>query len=196
MSIGMLQERPPFVRFEYIECGVDEAASAATGRTIPLVKPHALIMQHGSKDVTEKNADEWLAHLNMQVREGRYNSEWYTRFKLQYEEWQKGNELPREGTPIKTWHAVNREQAIRLVAMGIETVEDLAAMPDSSLGNIGLDGRYLRDLAKNHITAGVKGIDVKRLTDLEQQNRELAETVKQLSDRLAAMDSPKKQRAV
>jgi hypothetical protein len=188
----MLQERPPFVRFEYIECGVDEAASAASGRTVPLVKPHALIMQHGSKDVTEKNADEWLAHLAAQAREGRYRTEWLAMFKLQYEEWQKGNELPREGTPVKTWAALNREQAIRLTAMGITTVEDLAAMPDNGLGNIGMDGRYLRDLAKNYMASGAKGVDVKRLTDLEQQNREQADTIKQLSDRLAALEKPQK----
>lgn len=188
MSIAMRKEAPPFVRFEFMECGVNAEASAKAGRPIPLVKAYALIMQHGSKDVLEKDAEEWLAQIHEKALQGQYSPEWVARFKLQYEEFTKGNELPRDGTPIRTWPAPNREQVIRLLALGITTVEDLAAVPDAGLGNIGLDGRVLRDLAKNFIEAG-EGIGVlaRKLADAEQKAREQGEQITRMAQQLAEL---------
>lgn len=188
--ITMQKEQPPFVRFEYMECGRDVEASEKSGRHIPLVKAHALIMQHGSKDVLEKNAEEWLAHIRQKAIEGQYPSEWVKRFEMQFEEFTKGNELPREGTPIRTWPAPNREQVIRLLALGITTVEDLSAVPDAGLGNIGLDGRNLRDLARNYIEAGTgNGALAKKLADAEQLARDQADQIKRMSESISALEA-------
>ncbi len=197
MNPTIRKEAPPFVRFEFMECGVDVEASAKSGTRIPLVKAFALIMQHGSKDVVEKNAEEWLKQIEEKAINGMYNPEWVTRFKMQYEAFCKGNELPRHGTPIRTWPAPNREQVIRLQALGITTVEDLAAIPDSGLQNVGLDGRYLRDLAKNYLeeSKGV-GAMAKKVSDLEQADRENKATIERMSSQIAALEAvlPKEQR--
>jgi hypothetical protein len=97
-------------------------------------------MQHGSKDVVEKDAEEWLKQIEDKAIQGTYNPEWAQRFKMQFEQFLKGNELPRQGTPIRTWPAPNREQVIRLQAIGITTVEDLAAIPDSGCRTSGSMG--------------------------------------------------------
>jgi len=188
-TVQMRQEAPPFVRFEYMECGTDAEASAKAGRPIPIVRPYALIMQHGSKDVVEKNAEEWLEQIAVKAADGRYNPEWVARFRLQYEAFTKGNELPREGTPVRTWPAPNREQVIRLIALGITTVEDLASVPDSGLGNIGLDGRHLRDLARNYIEAGQgAGVMAKKLADQELLIREQAEQIRRMQASIEALE--------
>ena len=188
-GIGIMADRPPLVRFEYEEVGTNAEASEKAGCPVPLVVPVVKIVQHGDKySEFSKPAQEWLKQIRTMAVEGRYNAEWVKRFEMQYEEWQKGNEIPREGIPIKTWHAINREQSIRLISIGITTVEDLATYPDSGLTNIGLDGRYLRDLAVNFMKSAKEGIDTKKLTDLEQTNREQAETIKQMSDRLAVLE--------
>lgn len=159
MSVSINAARRPLAMFEYSDTGAYVIAK---------------IMQHGDKfAVTEKPAEEWLAHIHGEALGGRYDPTWVAQFKLEYEAFLKGNELPREGTPIRTWSAISREQGTRLIYLQITTIEDLAAIPDSGLGSIGLDGRYLRDLAKNVLSSRDDGSALaKRLADAEQKTRE------------------------
>lgn len=180
-GMTMMKEQPPFVRWEFVECGLNAEATKTAGRPVPAVKPFAFIMQHGSKDVVERDAEEWLAQIEQKAREGMYNQEWAERFRKQYEAFCKGQDLPPEGTPVRTWPAPNREQVIRLLAMGILTVEQLSAVPDSALSNIGLDGRHLRDLARNFIEAGHGAAGLaKKVADLEELTRQQADTIARL----------------
>lgn len=168
MNVSLAQARRPMAMYDYSDDGKHVIAK---------------IMQHGDKfGVTEKIADEWLAHISNQALQGLYDPTWVAQFKLEYEAFLKGNELPREGTPVRTWASITREQGTRLIAINITTVEDLASFPDSGLGTIGLDGRYLRDLAKNFIDAGqgVSGM-AKKLADLEQSDRDNKETIKNMA---------------
>lgn len=109
---------------------------------------------------------------------------------MQYEAWKKGEELPLDGQPIKTWAALNKEQIARLIALGYYTIENLAACPDTTLAMIGLDGRYLRDLARK--TLEPTGIHAKQIADLEQSNRDKDETIAALMGRVAALEKVKK----
>lgn len=197
MSVSIQQERPPFVRFDFQEYGIDREASEKAGRPIPRTIPFAFITPHGSKDVVEKPAEEWLAQIREKAIQGMYNPEWSQRFALQFEEWKKGNELPREGSPTKTWIAINREQQNRLLALGLTTVEDVAAVPDSNLGTIGMDGRYLRDLAKTWLQESKdKGVNVRELAELKAENATQKEIIDRLTERVAALEStlPKRER--
>ena len=195
-GVTIRKEQPPFVRWEFVEYGVNAEASAKAGRPIPAVRPFAFIMQHGSKDVVEKDAEEWLAQIERKAQEGTYNPEWAERFRKQFEAFIKGQELPADGTPIRTWPAPNREQVIRLLALGITTVEQLSAVPDNALSNIGLDGRNLRDLARNFIDAGQnQGTLAKKLADAEQTVRDQAEQIARMNDRLAALEAAKGKKA-
>lgn len=178
MSVTIAQSRRPLAMFEYAEDG-----------KYVIVK----IMQHGDKfSVTEKNAEEWLEHIHREALAGRYDSTWVSQFKLEYEAFLKGNELPRDGTPILTWGMIGREPAKRLVALGISTVEDLAALPDSGLGNVGLDGRVLRDKARNFLEAGqgAQGL-AKRLADLEQSERDNKATIERQAAQIAELKAKK-----
>jgi hypothetical protein len=165
-TLQIFAERPPFVRWEERELGFDHDASEKAGRPIPRVLVMACITPHASKDCVEKPAEEWLAQIKSKAAKGEYNPEWVRFFRASYDEWKLGNELPREGTPVKTWQLTTREQTSRLIALGLRIVEDLAAVPDSGLGEIGLDGRYLRDLARNWIQEGKdKGVTARALAD-------------------------------
>ena len=189
----MSKETPPYVRFEYQEYGRDVAKSEAAGRPIPFIKPMVIVMQRGSKDEWVGLAEEWLAEKHKAASEGSYPPQWLDQFKRQYEAFLKGDELPLEGTPIKTWSAIGREQVIRLLAANIRTVEELAETPDSALmTQIGLDGRVLRDTAKSFIAEGksIGGAAVK-IAALEEENRRLkeeqgrmAESIKRLEEQL------------
>lgn len=183
MSVSIAKERRPLAIFEYSDNGQHVIAK---------------LMQHGDKfSVTEKIADEWLAQIHQRALQGMYDPTWVAQFKLEYEAFLKGNELPREGTPIRTWASITREQATRLIGMQITTVEDLASMPDASLGNIGLDGRNLRDLAKNFIEAGQgAGGMAKKLADLEQSDRDKTATIERMAAQLAELKAQQPDRTL
>ena len=157
-------ERPPFVRFEEREYGLDNVASEKAGRPIPKLVHFAIITSFGSKDEHEKVAEEWIASIRAKAVRGEYNPEWASKYAAQYSEYLKGNELPREGTPVQTCPLFTREQVRRLKSLGLTTVEDLASQPDSMLGTIGLDGRAMRDMAKTWISEALdKGVAAREL---------------------------------
>lgn len=180
--------RPPFVRWEEQEFGIDAELSKQAGHPVPKMVVMALITPHGSKDVVEKPAEAWLKQINEKALNGDYDVAWYQFFQHSYAEWLKGNELPREGTPIKTWAMLpGKMTAKRLIATGITTVEDLAEFPDSNLGVIGLDGRHLRDLARGWINeAKDKGINAKAIADanvkIEDQQTQIDLLIEQLNE--------------
>lgn len=196
MNLEIKTERPPFVRFDYQEYGIDLEASKRAGKPIPRTIPFVFITPHGSRDVVEKDAEEWLKQITDKAIQGQFNPDWVQRFKLMFEEWKKGNELPADGSPIKTWSAINKEQINRLLALEIPTVEDLAQFPDSNLGMIGLDGRYLRDLAKTWIQESAdKGVNVRRLAELEQEVATKDEVIERLVKRVEALEAAPKRKA-
>lgn len=185
----VFDKRPPFVRFEEREFGVDSVASEREGRPIPRNVVLAVVTPHGSKDEVEKVAEEWLEQIRQKSLRGEYPVEWSRMFRDQFEEWKKGNETPREGTPVAGWAMITKEQARRLRAFGMHTIEDLAEMPDTSLGGIGLDGRYLRDLARNWINeAKDKGINAKKLADAEVKISDQTAQIDELRNRLRALE--------
>jgi hypothetical protein len=189
MMPTVFDKRPPFVRFEEREMGLDPEATEKAQRPIPRVVILALITPHGSKDCVEKIASDWLKQIKALALQGTYPLEWSQFFHAQYEEWLKGNELPREGTPVKTWAMATREQITRLLAVGMTTVEDLGQLPDSGLSTIGLDGRYLRDLARGWLNeAKDKGANAKALADANVRISTLEADKASLADRVSRLE--------
>lgn len=185
----IFDKRPPFVRFEEREMGLDPEATEKAKRPIPRVVHMACITPHGSKDVVERTADEWLKQIRRQAMTGAYSLEWVNFFERAYEEWKKGNELPREGTPVATWPMAHGEARTRIRAAGFSTVEDLAEIPDSALQSIGLDGRYWRDTARAWVNeARDKGINAKEIADAKARIVELEATVQRQAERNAALE--------
>lgn len=190
MIPSIMDKRPPFVQFRDQEYGINREASEAAGRPVPAMVTMVCITPHGSKDEFVKPAEEWLQQTKAKALRGDYPVEWYNHFDLQYSEWKKGNELPREGTPIQTWQAASNEQRSRLKAIGIPTVEDLAQYPDGNLGIIGLDGRYLRDLARGWIAEGKdKGINAKALADANARIATQQEIIDRQETRITALEA-------
>lgn len=183
------KERPPFVRFEVREHGLDKVASEAAGRPVPREVVFAIITPWGSKDEIEKVAEEWLRDIKHRALQGMYPLEWASHFELAFKAWQEGNELPREGTPIRTWQMIaTQEPRRRLLAIGIHTVEDLGAIPDSGLGMIGLDGRHLRDMARTWLAEGLqKGASAKALADANAKIDRLEGLVEKLEGQVAQL---------
>jgi len=190
------QERPPFVRFEEQENGTNSEASQLAGRPVPKFTIMACITSFGSKDCFVKPATEWLAGIRQKAVKGEFNPDWVKRFELQYEEYLKGHELPREGTPLQTCPLYTKDQVARARAIDVTTVEDLCQVPDSGLPMLGLDGRHMRDSARAWVAeAKDKGIVALELADANLKISELQTALDNMTKRLNELEAKKSKAA-
>lgn len=149
-SVGLMndrKERPAYVRFERraIE---DRSVKSVGGRWPKKDVDYALVTPPYSKDIFEAVASEWLDQMGAEVRNGRLPEEWLDRYRMQYEKWLQGQELPLDGEPILGWGVISPAQQSNLIAINIRTVEDLAGVNDEGVRRIGMGGGELRDKAK------------------------------------------------
>lgn len=182
--------RVPFFMFQDREHGINADASKEAGYDVPKLVTFILITPHGHKgDPIEFFADEFIERKGREAREGRYDHGWVSEFKSGLAAHREGKELPRNGTPLILWERILKTRRAQLAAR-FPTVEDLAAVPDSSLGDIGLDGRVLRDMAKADIQAK-KDLSpvVKELAEANETIRRQQEQIDKLSSRLDALDA-------
>jgi hypothetical protein len=181
-------ERVPYFNFANREVGEDRPASLQKGYPVPLVKTFILITPHGHRgDPMEFIAEDFIARKTEESRNGRYNHQWVEEFKAGMKAFLEGNEIPRSGTPLATWGRLlkSRREALSKI---FPTVEDLAAVPDSGLQQIGLDGRMIRDMAAAEIQA-MKDLSpvVRELAEAKEDNRRKDEQIAALNDKLAKL---------
>jgi hypothetical protein len=166
MAYADPMSRVPFFMFQDREHGEDAEASKEKGYQVPKMVTFILITPHGHKgDPLEFFADEFIERKSGDARKGMYDPQWVAEFKAGLAAFREGKVLPRNGTPLATWERILKSRREQL-APRFPTVEDLAAVPDSSLGDIGMDGRVLRDMARG---------DIKAKTDLSPVVKELAD---------------------
>ena len=188
--------RVPFFMFQDREHGSDPEKSKEAGYEVPRLMTFILITPHGHKgDPLEFFAEEFIERKGREAREGRYDHAWVSEFKAGLAAHREGKEIPRHGTPLITWERIlksRREQLVRRY----QTLEDLAAGPDSSLGEIGLDGRVLRDMAKAELQAK-KDLSpvVMELASAKETMRQQQEQIDQLMARLDAQEKKRGRRA-
>lgn len=68
-------------------------------------------------------------------------------YPAQYAAFLEGRKDVHEGTPIQEWPPITREQALHFKTIGIHTVEALASVSDTNLGQF-LGAREMREKAK------------------------------------------------
>ena len=185
----MSNERIPFFSFTQREHGIDAEASATAGYDVPKMETFIHVLAVGMRDASEHVAKEWIAKKEQEARNGRYEHAWVAEFREGLSEFLQGRELPRNGTPTFTWERLAKARREQL-APQFPTVEDLAAVPDSSLGMIGMDGRVVRDMARGDIQAK-KDLSpvVKELALANARIAQQDETIVSLTTRLESMES-------
>lgn len=190
-----MQNRIPFFSFVDRESGVDPEKTKELGYEVPRIVTFIQILPHGHKgEPLEFFADEFLERKGREAREGRYEHSWVSEFKAGLTAYRAGKEIPRSGTPLITWERILKSRREQLVHR-YPTLEDLAAVPDSNLGEIGMDGRVLRDMARDELQAK-RDLSplVKQLADAREENRMLKEVVERLETRLSALEDDRPRR--
>lgn len=77
----------------------------------------------------------------------------WERIEPAYERWLKGQETPVDGTPLEAWPGLTKGQVEHLRLLHVRSVEELAAVTDSTLDKIGMGARALRERAKLFVQA-------------------------------------------
>ena len=87
------------------------------------------------------------------------NDEHKMRWPKEYAAFKAGRELPPEGTPLAEWpdSTMTKARVMELAFFNIRTVEDLAAVHDNALGNLGMGARELREKARTFLEIALHG---------------------------------------
>ena len=171
------KDRPPYVQW-IVRPVEDRNASIAAGAYVAKDVDFAIIMRPGSKDTVEKEARVWLNEIKAKARENTIPATWPAAFEASYKMWKDGEELPVNGTPIKLWPALSPAQVQMITRAGILTVEDLAQLPDSEVGVIGIGGLGLKQKAQSWLQSK---------NSLAEENAALKTRTSELETQVAAM---------
>jgi hypothetical protein len=184
------EARPPYVEFKQIAVE-DRNASIEQGRRVTKNVNMAYVMQIGSKDQTEKVAEEWIAQLERKAIDGEYPEDWVRHFSTKFQDWLAGRETPENGYPIREWAVLSPADVENLLALKIRTVEDLAAANEELLQkNLGL--RTLKQKAQAWLNSS--NASAEKLAALEIENEQLKETIDRMNERLKAVEADKPKR--
>ncbi len=181
----------PIVRFERMPVD-DIAASRKAGQYVAKDVDYAYITPPFSKDEVVKKAEAFLIDNTQKVSLGQMPREVAERYKLQYEAWKNGQELPLEGTAIKGWPMISPAQQSMLIDRKIMTVEMLSQANDAALQLIGMGGVALRNMAQNWLAqAKDKGPLTMQMTEVQKENDilkgSIASLTKQVEELRAAV---------
>lgn len=115
------------------------------------------------------------------------------RFPRQWQQFLNQQEQTASGTPLEQWAPLTKTQVLELKGIKIHTVEQLAAVPDSALQNIGMmDARKLRDMAKALMDSAQDGAAYQSAMQTIEQQRLDIESLKAQFAELSAERSEKR----
>jgi len=198
VGIGAMEARPPYVTFE-LRAEEDRTASIEAGKYVARDIAYALITPQGSKDRVERRADEWLAHISAESRDGRFPEAWLEHYRKAFLAWESGHELPTTGTPLLTWPAISPASVKMLLDLNIRTVEELAQTTEEGLSHMGMGARALKQRAIDFIAqsgdAGKASAEMEVLrtanAEMQTQNAEMKKQLAALTSQVAAMAGAK-----
>lgn len=177
-------QEPRFLGVQFYEKPVkSEAASLKEGRPIYHTAIMARIMAPGMKNQIVDEMIELLDENKNVIKRKQWVMNpntgmpiYYTdRFREAYKAWRDGRNLD-DGTPLETYTRLDVAQIAMLQQLGIRSLENLAGLPDSALGNLGPGGRQMRDEAKSFLEAAKGNAPVAKLVaDNEAMKEQLAE---------------------
>lgn len=121
-------------------------------------------------------------------------SRYYDKYKAQVEAYRSDSgEYVDSGTPVRSWAQIDRGTAETLAAQGIYTVEALAGISDTALGNLGTGARTLREQAKSFLLSREFGVPSAQTSAenvaLKEENTRLAEENATLKAQISALQA-------
>lgn len=189
----MAEDSFPYIRFEMAAIE-DRAATREKGYYVTKDVPYAYVTRPGQRDTLVKDAEQYQRDLTEAARQGRVPLSWPDSYARLFSAWKSGIEAPVDGTPILGWTVMSPAAQKMLIQAGIKTVEDLAALPEADMAQIGMGAIGYRQKAVAWLeAANGLGKATEKLTAMELQMAEAkrviesqAEALKELQAKVAA----------
>tara|TARA_R110000824_G_scaffold73030_6_gene186127 strand:- start:4032 stop:4655 length:624 start_codon:yes stop_codon:yes gene_type:complete len=196
MQPGVMEDRPPFIKFE-VRPHEDRNASIEAGHYVAVDVDYAVITPAGSKDEIPRIFNEWIEQLTQGIRDGRFKPEYVQAIKGMYEAWKEGLEMPVDGTPIRGWPVLSPSDQENVIAVRIRTVEDLAEANEQTLMSLGIGSRTMKQKAQAWLdSSNSNGKATEKISALQSElkdqknvNEKLQENLDILMIRLEALES-------
>ena len=196
MQPGVMEDRPPFIKFE-VRPHEDRNASIEAGHYVAVDVDYAVITPAGSKDEIPRIFNEWIEQLTQGIRDGRFKPEYVQAIKGMYEAWKEGLEIPVDGTPIRGWPVLGPSDQENVIAVRIRTVEDLAEANEQTLMSLGIGSRTMKQKAQAWLdSSNSNGKATEKISALQSElkdqknvNEKLQENLDILMIRLEALES-------
>lgn len=168
--IAAQEKKPPFVMFEYRPV---EDRDTTIKEGCPQYKnvAYATITSAGSKDNVVRPVAEWFIMLEKEVLQDRFPREWLQHYRQAFAHFEKGEEIPVNGTAIKLWPPVTPAQVKQLTDMHVLTVEQLAEANEQLIAALGMGGRALVQKAQDYLASAKEHGTV--VLELESVRRDL-----------------------
>ncbi len=147
---------------------LDEIKSKEAGRPVNVQVDFVRIQQPGERDCILRPAHDGDRR----------------RFRMHWQAYQEGREAIPSGTPLSVLFPANPEIIENLKFDKIFVVEQLAALNDTQIGNIGLGGRQFVDKAKAFLDSATIG---KGMQDLFSEIDQQSATIKAQSKEIEAL---------
>lgn len=190
--ITIMQERPPYVRFELAPMEFRDNGGNVHVRDVERV----LVTPAGSKDVHIANAEFWVSEKERLARDvpPQYNPVWAQQFRAGLEMFRKGNAVPESGTSIRSWPVASPSEVKRCLDANVLTVEDLAQANEQALQRLGMGAYQLKEKARGWIAErdgpgqAVQQVEALRVenTDLRRRLSDMEATLHRMSETIAA----------
>lgn len=125
---------------------------------------------------------------------------WDEFFREQLKAYEAGQSNVGQGTPLESYPKLDVAQIAMLKTLGIHFLEQLAAVPDGNLGQLGPGGRAMRDGVNAYLDAAKGNAPMEALNqknaDLENQLAAMREQMAALADKLgeSSVEKPRRGR--
>jgi hypothetical protein len=189
--IALMQERPPYVRFEIGTMEYRDNSGVQHARDVE----HILVTAAGTKEVHVAIAEDWIANKERLARQQppQYPPQWAQAMRASFDLWRAGHEVPENGTSIRSWPVASPSEVKRCVEANVLTVEDLAVANEPALQRLGMGARALKDKAATWVAErdgpgrSVQELSALRIAHDEQAHEieELRETVRKMGAAMA-----------
>lgn len=172
-----------YVEF-YIESIHDEEASAEQGRPIYVDREFIKIIPVGDKNTV-------ICRPVRFKEEGGVPPD-TMRWAAKYEQFKRQGFVTQEGTPLEQWPILTKSQVMMMKSSNVHTVEQLAAVADGNLGNLGMGARELQEKAKIYLQQAKDGSGLEKL---HKENEVLRDQIEALRNEIKALAAEKPKRA-
>lgn len=113
------------------------------------------------------------------------------RFPRQWAAFQNQQTEAHEGTPIEDWGPISKSLALTYKGLNIHTVENLAAVGDHLLKNLGHGAREIRDKARAWLKSAEGSAE---LLSLKSENDSLRSDIEMLKQQIAELGKKSKRK--